>query len=47
VYIKIKCEHSILLHSVNCGYDNVLDTVICWPHCILDICLVLLFFRIL
>jgi hypothetical protein len=29
VYIKIKCEHSILLHSVNCGYDNVLDSVIC------------------
>ena len=31
-YIKIKY-----------GHNNVLDTVICWTRCILDICLVLLF----
>jgi hypothetical protein len=37
VYIKSECGQSILVDTV-----NWLDTIICWTHCILEICLVLL-----
>ena len=46
-YIKSKCGHSILLDKVNSwtqcvGNSNIHETEICWTHCILNICLILL-----